>query len=114
MATAVSVFVPSAKLPAIAVAVKLYGAVEKLRSNTAPLKSWTFVTLPSESLAEARTVTVSVLPKTALSAGLVMVTLGGTIRDADRYIHDARRGGETDVVRGHRGERVGCRRRGWP
>src|ERR1035441_1362462 len=57
---------------------KLYGPVEKLRSNTAPLKSWTFVTLPSVSLAETWTVTVSVLPKVALSGGLVMATLGGT------------------------------------
>ena len=77
VATAVKVFVPSAKLPASAVPEKLYGAVVKLRSNTAPLKSWTFVTVPSESLAEVWTVMVSVLPKAALSAGLVMVTLGG-------------------------------------
>ena len=78
VATAVKVFVPSAKLPAIAVAVKVYGpAPAKVRSNTVPLKNWTFVTLPSASLADATIFTLSVLPKTESSGGLVIVTLGG-------------------------------------
>ena len=45
MATAVSVCVPSAKVNVRPVE-KLYGGVEKLRSNTSPSKNWTFVTVP--------------------------------------------------------------------
>jgi hypothetical protein len=37
------------------------------------------VTLPSESVPTPRTATESVLPKTELSGGLVMVTLGGEL-----------------------------------
>src|SRR5512140_3696111 len=75
-ATAVSVCKPSAKVNGAVE--KLYGLAETLRSNTAPSKNWTFVTLPSVSLAEAPMVTLSVLPKTELSGGLVIDTLGGT------------------------------------
>ena len=81
MATAVKVFVPSAKLPAIPVALKAYGPVEKLRSSTAPLKNCTFVTVPTSLVTEAPMRTLSVLPKTELSAGLVIVTLGGTFAE---------------------------------
>ena len=73
-ATAVSVCEPSASR-----AVTLYGLVESLPSDTAPSKNWTLVTLPSVSLAEARMVTLAELLKMALSTGLVMVTLGGTL-----------------------------------
>ena len=51
--------------------------MESLPSDTAPSKNWTFVTLPSVSLAEARMVRVAGLPRMALSIGLVMVTEGG-------------------------------------
>src|SRR3954469_10263170 len=77
VATATRVLVPRAKLPEMAVALKLNCGAVKVRSNTFPLKTWTLVTVPSESTAEVRMATESVLPKTELSAGLVMVTLGG-------------------------------------
>src|SRR5215510_13642845 len=76
VATANNVLVPRVRLPAMAVALKLNGGAVKVRSRTFPLKTWTLVTLPSESVAEVRTATESVLPNTALSAGLVIVTLG--------------------------------------
>ena len=41
------------------------------------------------------------------ATGLVMVTLGGVFA-ADRHIYDAGGGGETEVVCGHCGERVGA------
>src|SRR3954470_286661 len=79
VATAMSVLVPRARLPEMAVALKLKGAVVKVRSRTFPLKTWTLVTLPSESVAEVRMATESVFPKTALLGGLVMLTLGGEL-----------------------------------
>src|ERR1039458_950149 len=75
-ATAVTVCKPSAK-PNAPIET-LYGLVVRLPSDTSPSKNWTFVTLPSGSLAEAWMFMVSVLPKLELSGGLVMVTLGGT------------------------------------
>src|ERR1035441_5842012 len=75
-ATAVTVCKPSAKPNAPIETV--YGLVVRLPSDRSPSKNWTFVTLPSVSLAEAPMVIVSVLPKVELSGGLVMVTLGGT------------------------------------
>src|ERR1017187_3329942 len=74
--TAVTVCKPSAKPNGPIETV--YGLVVRLPSDTSPSKNWTFVTLPSGSLAEAWMVMVSVLPKLELSGGLVMVTLGGT------------------------------------
>ncbi len=71
-ATAVSVCGPSARRVET-----LYGLVESLPSDTIPSKNWTFVTLPSVSLAEARMVTLALLLKMALSTGFVMDTLGG-------------------------------------
>src|ERR1035438_3929457 len=76
-ATAVTVCVPSAK-PNAPIET-LYGLVVRLPSDRSPSKNWTFVTVPSVSLAEAWMVMVSVLPNLALSAGLVMVTLGGRL-----------------------------------
>src|ERR1039458_2315572 len=74
-ATAVTVCKPSAK-PNGPIET-IYGLLARLPSDTLPSKNWTFVTVPSESLAEAPMVMVSVLPKEELSGGLVMVTLGG-------------------------------------
>src|SRR5664279_3998507 len=74
-ATAVIICQPSAK-PNAPIET-LYGLVERLPSDTSPSKNWTFVTVPSVSLADAPMVMVSVLPKTELSGGLVIVTLGG-------------------------------------
>src|ERR1035438_7775687 len=76
-ATAVTVCKPSAK-PNAPIET-LYGLVVRLPSDTSPSKNWTFVTLPSGSLADAPMVMVSVLPKLKLSGGLVMVTLGGML-----------------------------------
>src|ERR1039457_2443170 len=72
-ATAVTVCKPNAPIET------LYGLVVRLPSDTSPSKNWTFVTLPSGSLADAPMVMVSVLPKLKLSGGLVMVTLGGML-----------------------------------
>src|SRR5512142_3318261 len=75
VATAVSVCKPSAKVNGAVE--KRYGLAETLRSNTARSKNWTFVTVPTPLVTEAPMVTLSVLPKTELSGGLVRVTLGG-------------------------------------
>src|ERR1041385_8405146 len=71
--TAVSVCKPSAK--ANWPVVKRYGLLVILRSKTAPSKDATFVILPCVSLASAPIVMLSVLPKTELAGGLVIVTL---------------------------------------
>src|SRR5258705_8707445 len=72
-ATAVRVCKPRAKVKGPVE--KRYGLVETLRSKTAPSKNDTLVTEPFVSVTSASTVTLSVLPKTELSGGLVMVTL---------------------------------------
>ena len=76
-AVAVSVCAPRARL-----AEKLNGIVVSLVNDARPSKNWTFVTLPSESLAVAWMLTVAGPPKVrneALSAGLVMVTEGAAL-----------------------------------
>src|SRR5512137_2488773 len=72
-ATAVRVCKPRLKVKGAVV--KRKGLAETLRSRTAPLKNETLVTAPTVSVTSAPIVMLSVLPKTELSAGLVMVTL---------------------------------------
>src|SRR5689334_6658036 len=73
VAIAISVFVPRARLPPMAVALKLKDGVVTVRNRRFPLKIWILVTVPSGSVATPRTATASVLPNTALSNGLVIV-----------------------------------------
>src|ERR1051326_1544608 len=76
-ATAVKGWAPRAKVKAPLL--KEYGAAVKVRSNVAPSKNRTFVTVPLVLVAVAPMLMVSVLPKTELLGGLVMVTLGGLL-----------------------------------
>jgi hypothetical protein len=57
---------------------KLYGAVVAVPRNVAPWKKSTFVTVPSRSLAVAVMVMLAGADTTALFAGAVMLTVGGT------------------------------------
>ncbi len=106
MATAIKVFVPSVKLPASAVPEKLKGPVEKLRSNTDPLKSL-----------DVRHAAICIGGRN-LDGDSGGVAKGGVINrvcdgytgryigNADCDIHDGGCGGETSVIRGDSRERV--------
>src|SRR5262249_14849561 len=72
-ATAVSVCNPSANVNGDVV--KRNGLALTLRNKTAPSKNDTLVTVPPVSVTSAPMTYVSVLPKTELFGGLVMVTL---------------------------------------
>jgi hypothetical protein len=59
--------------------VKLYGLLLSVPSNVAPLKNSTFVTVPSLSLALAVIAMLAGALNRAPSAGLEILTVGGTL-----------------------------------
>ena len=89
-ATAVSVCAPSASRTET-----LYGLVASLPSDTAPSKNWTFVTLPSVSLAEARMVTLAVLLKDGVVNRVGDGHAGRQIRRRGRGAHVGKPAAET-------------------
>jgi hypothetical protein len=74
-----------------------------LPSEVTPSKNWTLVTLPSESLAAAWTVTLAGVIKEAPLVGLVMLTAGGelgiTLTVTEAEVVAAPRSSEATAVR---------------